>query len=85
MKRSPARSWELVRVTLIWAARLLLEENIGSCKALPSSPPTPVPKKDSWQTEPSLWSLLGAACDGAVGVSPQELAQQPISVFGCLF
>ena len=47
MKRSPARSSELVRVTLIWAARLLLEENIGSCKALPSSPPTPVPKKEA--------------------------------------
>ena len=47
MKRSPARSWELVRVTLIWAARLLLEENIGSCRALPSSPPTPVPRKEA--------------------------------------
>lgn len=29
-----------MRVTLRWAAGLLLEENIGSCGRLPSSPPT---------------------------------------------
>lgn len=40
-----ARSLELVRVTLNWAAGLLLEENIGSCGRLPSSPPTGFPDR----------------------------------------
>jgi hypothetical protein len=39
-----------VRVTLIWAARLLLEENIGSCGRLPSSQPAPAPQKKAGPT-----------------------------------
>lgn len=41
----PAKELELVRVTLFWAARLLLEESIGSGRTLPSSPPTLFPKR----------------------------------------
>lgn len=41
-----------MRVTLNWAAGLLLEENIGSCGRLPSSLPTGFPPKKAVSGSP---------------------------------